>query len=113
MEARYIYLCLDEIYLIGILQIFCLWYLKYLLACCRVTDDGVQTRAHLEAQFASSLALRSPNEYRSCLLSYVRFLARLVTYFMPEILSLFFFGVCTLLLMSKKSNLPPMLIWNT
>eukprot|EP00268_Persea_americana_P064091 TRINITY_DN8395_c0_g2_i1.p1 TRINITY_DN8395_c0_g2~~TRINITY_DN8395_c0_g2_i1.p1 ORF type:complete len:970 (+),score=200.05 TRINITY_DN8395_c0_g2_i1:315-3224(+) len=42
----------------------------------RVTDDGVQTRAHLEAQFASSLALRSPNEYRSCLLSYVRFLAR-------------------------------------
>ncbi|KAJ9177948.1 hypothetical protein P3X46_009872 [Hevea brasiliensis] len=42
----------------------------------RVTDDGVQTRAHLEAQLASSLALKSPNEYRQCLLSYVRFLAR-------------------------------------
>ncbi|XP_061368533.1 protein HIRA-like [Gastrolobium bilobum] len=42
----------------------------------RVTDDGVQTRAHLEAQLASSLALGSPNEYRQCLLSYVRFLAR-------------------------------------
>ncbi|KAL0436310.1 UNVERIFIED_CONTAM: protein HIRA [Sesamum radiatum] len=42
----------------------------------RVTDDGVQTRAHLEAQLASALALNSPNEYRQCLLSYVRFLAR-------------------------------------
>lgn len=42
----------------------------------RVTDDGVQTRAHLEAQLASSLALESPNEYRQCLLSYIRFLAR-------------------------------------
>ncbi|KAL6511029.1 hypothetical protein OROGR_022153 [Orobanche gracilis] len=42
----------------------------------RVTDDGMQTRAHLEAQLASSLALNSPNEYRQCLLSYVRFLAR-------------------------------------
>ncbi|XP_043720690.1 protein HIRA isoform X1 [Telopea speciosissima] len=42
----------------------------------RVTDDGVQTRAHLEAQLASSLALKSPNEYRQCLLSYIRFLAR-------------------------------------
>ncbi|XP_024637866.1 protein HIRA isoform X2 [Medicago truncatula] len=42
----------------------------------RMTDDGVQTRAHLEAQLASSLALGSPNEYRQCLLSYVRFLAR-------------------------------------
>ncbi|CAI8592891.1 unnamed protein product [Vicia faba] len=42
----------------------------------RVTDDGVQTCAHLEAQLASSLALGSPNEYRQCLLSYVRFLAR-------------------------------------
>lgn len=42
----------------------------------RVTDDGVQTRAHLESQLASSLALGSPNEYRQCLLSYVRFLAR-------------------------------------
>ncbi|KAK7272214.1 hypothetical protein RJT34_28687 [Clitoria ternatea] len=42
----------------------------------RVTDDGVQTRAHLETQLASSLALGSPNEYRQCLLSYVRFLAR-------------------------------------
>lgn len=41
-----------------------------------MTDDGVQTRAHLEAQLASSLALGSPNEYRQCLLSYVRFLAR-------------------------------------
>ncbi|KAE9593140.1 putative transcription factor WD40-like family [Lupinus albus] len=42
----------------------------------RLTDDGVQTRAHLEAQSASSLALGSPSEYRQCLLSYVRFLAR-------------------------------------
>ncbi|GAB2285544.1 hypothetical protein Dimus_019991 [Dionaea muscipula] len=42
----------------------------------RVTDDGMQTRAHLEAQLASALALKSPNEYRQCLLSYVRFLAR-------------------------------------
>ncbi|XP_074559804.1 protein HIRA isoform X2 [Curcuma longa] len=42
----------------------------------RVTDDGTQTRAHLETQLASSLALKSPNEYRQCLLSYVRFLAR-------------------------------------
>lgn len=44
----------------------------------RVTDDGTQTRAHLETQLASSLALKSPNEYRQCLLSYVRFLARSV-----------------------------------
>ncbi|XP_071711114.1 protein HIRA-like isoform X2 [Rutidosis leptorrhynchoides] len=42
----------------------------------RVTDDGVQTRAHLEAQLASALLLKSPNEYRQCLLSYIRFLAR-------------------------------------
>ncbi|KAF2614503.1 hypothetical protein F2Q70_00011597 [Brassica cretica] len=42
----------------------------------RIADDGVQTRAHLESQFASSLALESPNEYRQCLLAYVRFLAR-------------------------------------
>ncbi|CAB4319931.1 unnamed protein product [Prunus armeniaca] len=28
------------------------------------TDDGVQTRAHLEAQLASSLALKSPKDYR-------------------------------------------------
>ncbi|KAE8676387.1 Protein HIRA [Hibiscus syriacus] len=42
----------------------------------RVTDDGVQTRAHLEAQLTSSLSLKSPNEYRQSLLSYVRFLAR-------------------------------------
>ncbi|KAI3688114.1 hypothetical protein L1987_81822 [Smallanthus sonchifolius] len=42
----------------------------------RVTDDGVQTRAHLEAQLASALSLKSPNEYRQCLLSYIRFLAR-------------------------------------
>ncbi|XP_052203164.1 protein HIRA isoform X2 [Diospyros lotus] len=42
----------------------------------RVTDDGVQTRAHLEAQLASALALKSPNDYRQCLLSYIRFLAR-------------------------------------
>ncbi|KAK1263511.1 Protein HIRA [Acorus gramineus] len=42
----------------------------------RVTGDGVQTRAHLEAQLASTLALKSPNEYRQCLLSYIRFLAR-------------------------------------
>ncbi|KAK8582219.1 hypothetical protein V6N12_072411 [Hibiscus sabdariffa] len=42
----------------------------------RVTDNGVQTRAHLEAQLASSLALESPNEYRQGLLSYICFLAR-------------------------------------
>ncbi|KAJ6816368.1 protein HIRA isoform X1 [Iris pallida] len=42
----------------------------------RVTDDGVQTRAHLETQLASALALKSPSEYRQCLLSYIRFLAR-------------------------------------
>ncbi|XVF19736.1 hypothetical protein REPUB_Repub11eG0136600 [Reevesia pubescens] len=42
----------------------------------RVTDDGVQTRTHLEAQLASSLALKSLNEYRQSLLSYIRFLAR-------------------------------------
>lgn len=42
----------------------------------RVTDDGVQTRAHLETQLASALSLKSSNEYRQCLLSYIRFLAR-------------------------------------
>ncbi|KMT05507.1 hypothetical protein BVRB_7g176310 [Beta vulgaris subsp. vulgaris] len=42
----------------------------------RVADDGMQTRSHLEAQLASALALRSPNEYRQCLMSYVRYLAR-------------------------------------
>ncbi|KAF5193563.1 Hira-like protein [Thalictrum thalictroides] len=42
----------------------------------RVTDDDVQSRAHLEAQLASSLALNSSNEYHRCLLSYVRYLAR-------------------------------------
>ncbi|KAK8970708.1 Protein HIRA [Platanthera guangdongensis] len=42
----------------------------------RVTDDGVQTRSHLETQLASSLALKSPKEYRQCLLAYIRFLAR-------------------------------------
>ncbi|KAI7730446.1 hypothetical protein M8C21_009532 [Ambrosia artemisiifolia] len=42
----------------------------------RVTDDGVQTRAHLESQLVSALSLKSPNEYRQCLLSYIRFLAR-------------------------------------
>ncbi|KAJ1282222.1 hypothetical protein BS78_03G035000 [Paspalum vaginatum] len=42
----------------------------------RVTDDGLQTCAHLETQLAASLALKSAQEYRQCLLSYVRFLAR-------------------------------------
>ncbi|KAF8663212.1 hypothetical protein HU200_055815 [Digitaria exilis] len=42
----------------------------------RVTDDGLQTRAHLETQLAASLVLKSAQEYRQCLLSYVRFLAR-------------------------------------
>ncbi|KAH1225246.1 Protein HIRA [Glycine max] len=37
----------------------------------RLTDDGVQTRAHLEAQLASALALESSKEYRQCLLSYM------------------------------------------
>ncbi|WVZ72628.1 hypothetical protein U9M48_021055 [Paspalum notatum var. saurae] len=36
----------------------------------RVTDDGLQTRAHLETQLAASLALKSAQEYRQCLLSY-------------------------------------------
>lgn len=40
----------------------------------------MQTRAHLESQLASSLALESPNEYRQCLLAYVRFLARSVPF---------------------------------
>ena len=44
-----------------------------------MTDDGVQTRAHLETQLASTLALKSPSEYRQCLLSYIRFLARSVS----------------------------------
>ncbi|KAJ1698774.1 hypothetical protein LUZ63_007286 [Rhynchospora breviuscula] len=39
-------------------------------------DEVVQTRAHLEAQLASALALESPKEYLQCLLSYVRFLTR-------------------------------------
>ncbi|VFQ87127.1 unnamed protein product [Cuscuta campestris] len=42
----------------------------------RLTDDGTQTRAHLETQLASALAMESPKEYRQCLLSYIRFLAR-------------------------------------
>ncbi|KAL2536132.1 histone chaperone HIRA [Forsythia ovata] len=42
----------------------------------RVTDDGLQTRAHLEAQLASAIALKSSSEYHQCLLSYIRFLAR-------------------------------------
>ncbi|XP_057534112.1 protein HIRA-like isoform X2 [Amaranthus tricolor] len=42
----------------------------------RVADDGMQTRSHLEAQLASALALKSPFEYRQCLMSYVRYLAR-------------------------------------
>ncbi|KAK3443807.1 protein HIRA isoform X1 [Eucalyptus grandis] len=42
----------------------------------RFTDDGMQTRAHLETQVASALTLQSPNEYRQCLLSYIRFLTR-------------------------------------
>lgn len=43
-----------------------------------MADDGMQTRSHLEAQLASALALKSPNEYRQCLMSYVRYLARFV-----------------------------------
>ncbi|KAL2511099.1 histone chaperone HIRA [Abeliophyllum distichum] len=42
----------------------------------RVTDDGLQTRAHLEAQLASAIALKSSSEYHQCLMSYIRFLAR-------------------------------------
>ncbi|CAA2942923.1 HIRA isoform X2 [Olea europaea subsp. europaea] len=42
----------------------------------RVTDDGLQTRAYLEAQLASAIALQSSSEYRQCLLSYIRFLSR-------------------------------------
>lgn len=56
---------------------FLCWTLEFCIClCCRFSDDGMQTRAHLEAQLASSLALKSPNEYRQCLLSYIRFLAR-------------------------------------
>ncbi|KAG7947592.1 hypothetical protein I3843_14G102600 [Carya illinoinensis] len=47
----------------------------------RMTDDGVQTRAHLEAQLESALALKSPHEYRQCLLSYIRILARYIRAF--------------------------------
>lgn len=50
------------------------------ICCYRMTDDGVQTRAHLEAQLESSLALKSPHEYRQCLLSYIRILARYTTF---------------------------------
>lgn len=63
----------------------------YVILLCRVTDDGVQTRAHLESQLASALSLKSPNEYRQCLLSYIRFLARffflsfLVIWIMEEV----------------------------
>lgn len=57
------------------------------LLCCRVTDDGMQTRAHLEAQLASALSLNSPNEYRQCLLSYVRFLARFAMLFLSLLFS--------------------------
>ncbi|XP_022872287.1 protein HIRA isoform X3 [Olea europaea var. sylvestris] len=42
----------------------------------RVTDDGLQTRAHLEAQLASAIALKSSSEYHQCLLYYIRFLTR-------------------------------------
>ncbi|KAM7496911.1 hypothetical protein LguiA_021325 [Lonicera macranthoides] len=42
----------------------------------RVSDDGVQTCGHLEAQLASALALKSPDEYRHSLVSYIRYLAR-------------------------------------
>ncbi|CAO2824764.1 unnamed protein product [Amaranthus hypochondriacus] len=42
----------------------------------RVADDGLQTRSQLEAQLASALTLKSANEYRQCLVSYVRHLAR-------------------------------------
>eukprot|EP01018_Ginkgo_biloba_P012645 Gb_02983 [translate_table: standard] len=41
-----------------------------------LSEDKMQTRAHLEAQLASALALKSPIEYRQCLLSYSRCLAR-------------------------------------
>ncbi|KAL0369542.1 UNVERIFIED_CONTAM: protein HIRA [Sesamum angustifolium] len=61
-------------YLISILgRLLLEFFNEQSLACCgttfssshqRVTDDGVQTRAHLEAQMASALALNSPNEYR-------------------------------------------------
>lgn len=40
------------------------------------SEDKMQTRAHLEAQIASAMALKSPIEYRQCLLSYTRCLAR-------------------------------------
>lgn len=59
---------------------------------CRVTDDGLQTRAHLEAQLASALALNSPNEYRQCLLSYIRFLARFADPKCRNVIYIYFFS---------------------
>ena len=37
---------------------------------------------HLETQSAASMALKSPHEYHQCLLSYIWFLARLVSLYM-------------------------------
>ncbi|GBG66406.1 hypothetical protein CBR_g60059 [Chara braunii] len=39
-------------------------------------DSKQATRAHLETMLASALALQSPQEYKSCLLAYVRHLTR-------------------------------------
>ncbi|KAG7564432.1 Male sterility NAD-binding [Arabidopsis suecica] len=69
------------------------WACLPFFLCRSLTDDGMQTRAHLESQLASSLALESPNEYRQCLLAYVRFLARSVPF--SHINSLFSLNVNT------------------
>ncbi|KAH7434805.1 hypothetical protein KP509_06G035200 [Ceratopteris richardii] len=43
----------------------------------RITnEDTSTTRAHLESQMASSIALKSPQDYQNFLLAYTRFLAR-------------------------------------
>ncbi|XP_057850963.2 protein HIRA isoform X2 [Cryptomeria japonica] len=41
-----------------------------------LSEDKMQTRAHLEARLAAALALKSAVEYRQCLLAYSRCLAR-------------------------------------
>lgn len=41
-----------------------------------LSEDKSSTRAHLESQLASALALKSPEDYQHLLLAYARFLAR-------------------------------------
>ena len=41
-----------------------------------INEDKNSTRAHLESQIASAVALNSPDDYQHFLLAYARFLAR-------------------------------------